>query len=120
MENTMTAALEAENEKLKIEVIKLTNENLELRKLNDWYFEQFKLAQHHRFGASSEKSVLPEQLVLFNEAEVCADENLHEPTLEETITYKRKKRVGKRAELYDGLPTEQVIHELPEARLPNV
>ena len=114
MENTWTTALEAENEKLKIENIKLANENIELRKLNEWYFQQFKLAQHHRFGASSEKYVSPDQLDLFNEAEVFADANLPEPTLEETITYTRKKRAGKRDELYDSLPTEQVIHELPE------
>jgi transposase len=114
MENTTAAALEAENEKLKIENAKLTNENVELRKLNKWYAEQFKIAQHHRFGASSEKSVWSEQMDLFNEAEVNADANLPEPTLEETITYTRKKRAGKRDELYDGLPTVQVIHEWPE------
>lgn len=110
----MIIALEAENKQLKIENAKLANEIHELRKLNDWYAEQFKIAQHYRFGASSEKSVLPEQLDLFNEAEVCADDNLPEPTLEETITYTRKKRVGKRDELYDSLPTEQVVYELLE------
>ena len=114
MENIKISALEAENEQLKIEIIKLANENLELRKLNDWYAEQFKLAQHRRFGASSEKSVLPEQLGLFNEAEVCSDAALPEAVLEETITYKRKKKVGKRDELYANLPTEQIVHELPE------
>jgi transposase len=115
MDDTKTmTALEAENVKLKIEVAKQANEILELRALNNWYAEQFKLAQHHRFGASSEKSVLPEQLGLFNEAETNANDALAEPTLEETITYKRKKRVGKRDEMYAGLPTEQVVHELPE------
>jgi transposase len=114
MENTKISALEAENEQLKIENIKLANEIAALRKLNDWYAEQFKLAQHLRFGASSEKSVLPEQLGLFNEVEVSADDSLPEPVLEETITYKRKKKVGQRNELYANLPTEQIVHELPE------
>ena len=113
--NEITTALEAEINNLKIENAKLTSENHELRILNNWYAEQFKLAQHLRFGASSEKSVLPEQMGLFNEAEVCADENKPEPTIEETITYKRKKRKGKRDELYSNIPTEQRLHELPEA-----
>jgi transposase len=107
-------AHEAEIEKLKIELAKLTRENLELRKLNEWYAEQFKLAQHLRFGASSEKNVMPEQLELFNEAEVSADNSIPEPILEETITYKRKKHIGKRDELYADLPIEQRVHELPE------
>ena len=114
MEITTNAALEAENLKLKIENAKLANEVYELRKLNEWYAEQFKIGQRYRFGASSEKSALPEQLVLFNEVEVSADANLPEPMLEGTITYSRKKRSGKRDELYDSLPTVQVIHEIPE------
>ena len=108
-----TDALLAENEILKAQNLRLSNENQELRKLNEWYAEQFKLAQRLRYGASSEKNILPEQLGLFNEAEVTADNSLPEPVLEETITYTRKKRTGKRAELYDNIPTEQLIHELP-------
>ena len=107
-------AHEAEIEKLKNENIKLVRENFELRELNNWYADQFKLAQQLRFGASSEKHALPEQLRIFNEAELCADASLSEPTPEEVITYKRKKRVGKRKELYGDLPTEQRVHELPE------
>jgi transposase len=114
METIIATALEAENKKLKIENAKLICENAELRKLNEWYIEQFRLAQHLRFGASSEKSVLPDQLGIFNEAEACVDEGLTEPIQEETVTYTRKKRSGKRDELYNGLPTEQRIHELPE------
>ena len=106
-------ALEAENKNLKDEIIKLTSEILELRTLNNWYAEQFKLAQHLRFGASSEKHQMPEQLGLFNEAEVFADESLPEPELE-TVTYKRKKSKGKRDELYSDIKTEQRVYELPE------
>jgi transposase len=36
-----------------------------------WYEEQFRLFQHQRFGASSEK--YPEQMDLFNEAESILD-----------------------------------------------
>lgn len=113
--NTQTLSiLKIENQQLKIDIAKLQQENEELRKLNKWYEEQFKLAQQLRFGASSEKSVMPEQLDLFNEAEVVCDKTLPEPTIEETITYKRKKRVGKRDEMYEDLPTVQRIHELAE------
>ena len=114
MKNTDIITLKVEVEKLKIEIIKLSNEVVGLQKLNNWYAEQFKLAQHLRFGASGEKSVFPEQLSLFNEAEVLADDSLPEPTLEETITYQRIKRIGKRDEIYADLPTEQRVHELPE------
>ena len=108
MKNIITLTeLEAENKQLK-------RENEELRALNAWYEEQFKLSQRRLYGVSSEKNVLPEQISLFNEAEVYADSSESEPIDEETITYKRKKRSGKRDELYANLPTEQIVHELPE------
>ena len=97
------AELQAENEQLKREVAKL-------KILNDWYLEQIRLAAHRRFGSSSEKTECPEQLGMFNEPEMLADDV---PEQEE-ISYTRKKRKGKRKEFYEGLPTEQVVHELPE------
>ena len=100
------ARLEAENARLEVE-------NAKLRMLNEWYLGQFRLAQQRRFGSSSEKTQMPDQMSLFNEAEATADpETSDEP--EETITYTRKKRKGKREDFYEGLPTERVIHELPE------
>jgi len=112
------AELEAENARLKIENEKLGGENTalnaecaKLKILNDWYLELFRLAQYRRFGSSSEKTMMPEQLGLFNEAETLADDT---PGQEITVSYKRKKRKGKRKEFYEGLPTEQVVHELPE------
>jgi len=113
MKNISPTVLLAENEKLKIQNEKLANENLELRKLNEWYVEQFRLALQMRYGRSSEKQVLTNQMSLFNEAEVFVDNNTPEPAFEETIIYKRKKRTGKRDELYANLPTEQRVHELP-------
>jgi len=67
--------------------------NAELKKQNEalqakikWLEEQFRLSQHKKFGASSEKTN-PDQLELplFNEAEITADAEVEEPTLE-TIT----------------------------------
>ena len=114
MDTNIITSLEAEIEKLKIDVFRLACENQELRKLNEWYAERFKIAQQQRFGASSEKNMLPGQLELFNEAEVCADEKLPEPEAE-IITYKRKKQKGKRDEFFSNLPTVQRVHELPES-----
>lgn len=79
------------------------------------YEEQLLLAKRRQFGASSEQS--PDQLRLeniFNEAEDQAEPLLPEPTYEE-VTYKRKKRVGKRREDLSGLPVERVDYELPES-----
>lgn len=63
-----------ENKLLKEKVLRLQQEN-------DFFREKFKLAQHRKFGASSEKT--PDQLDwLFNEAEVIADEVSIEAPLE--------------------------------------
>ncbi len=67
-----------------------------------------------QFGPSSEKSVeLEEQTSLFNEPETLADLKAAEPDLEQ-IVYKRKKQAGKRELDFSKLPTEQIVHELPE------
>ncbi|WP_342580823.1 IS66 family transposase [Ureibacillus sp. FSL W7-1570] len=95
--------------------------NAELKKQNEalqakikWLEEQFRLSQHKKFGASSEKTN-PDQLELplFNEAEITADAEVEEPTLE-TITYKRKKSVGQRDAKLENLPTETIHYRLAE------
>jgi transposase len=53
---------------------------------------------------------------VFNEAEEQAEPLLPEPAIEE-ITYKRKKRVGKRKDDLSGLPVERVDYELSESEL---
>jgi len=82
-----------------------------------YYEEQLLLMRRNRFGASSEKTVIDDdeyrQLGIFNEIENEADKSLPEPELEE-ITYKRKKRKGKREEDLSGLPVERIDYELPE------
>jgi len=92
-----------------------TTQIAKMKILIKYYEEQFLLSQRRQFGASSEQS--PEQLRLeniFNEAEDLAEPLLPEPTYEE-VTYKRKKRVGKRKEDLAGLPVERVDYELPES-----
>ncbi len=80
----------------------------QLQQKIQWFEEQFHLARHRQFGASSERSV-PQQPTLFNEAEaVC-------PVAEEinqTITYTRKK--GGRKPIPRTLPIEDIEYRLPE------
>jgi transposase len=111
-----TSTTEQKIQELEILVANQATQIAKMEILINYYEEQFKLAQRRRFGASSEQS--PDQLRLFedmfNEAEHQADASLPEPLYEE-ITYKRKKRVGKREEDLSGLPVERIDHELPES-----
>jgi len=91
----------------------LQNRIAELEALVQFYEEWFKLQQHRRFGASSEKGVVPGQLNFFDEAENTADPSIPEPELEQ-VTYTRRKRKGKREEDLSKLPVEKVEHTLPE------
>lgn len=70
--------------------------------------EQVRLLKHHRFGASSEKSS-PDQLALFDEAELLALENndpVDEPDDIEVPRHTRKR--GHRTSLPDDLPRVRV------------
>ena len=78
----------------------------------EWFMEQIKLSQHKLFGSSSEQSQY-DQTNIFNEAEKEADVCVIEPELEE-ITYKRKKRIGKKDEMLSVLPVETINYYLPE------
>lgn len=89
----------------------LEQKNAELTAKLTWFEEQFRLSQHRRFGRSSEQAN-PEQLQLFNEAEVETKPSLEEPTVEE-ITYRRRKKKGHREQLLEDLPVETVEYRLP-------
>jgi transposase len=79
-----------------------------------YYEEQIRLLKSQRYGASSEK-ISPGQmeLGLFDEPENETDLKKPEPTVEQ-ITYTRRKREGKREEDLSELPTETMIHSIPE------
>jgi len=97
-------------------LIEKDNEIIRLKQQVEWLTEQFRLMQARQFGSSSEEGTTADnadQLSLFNEAEATADSSIPEPELEQ-ITYARKKQKGKRETDFSGLPTEQIIHELPE------
>ena len=81
----------------------------------EWLTQQLRLMQGQRFGASSERTrAIMEPISLFNEAEALAASGAPESDLEQ-ITYKRKKRVGKREMDFSNLPVEQIVREPPEA-----
>ena len=80
----------------------------------DWLQEQIRLGQHKKFGTSSEKTTMEDQMALvFNETEGFQKDDLPEPTLEE-VTYKRKKAVGHKDDMLKDLPTETITYELSE------
>jgi len=88
----------------------------ELEGLVKFYEAQFRLNQHRRFGASSEKTEY-DQPDIFNEAEATAVTNEHEPEPELELTEivrhyrKRKRLVNDR--LPEDLPVETIEHGLP-------
>jgi len=84
----------------------------------NWYQEQIRLQQKKLYGSSSEKTVLPDQISLFDEIESESTPIKTEPKLEE-ITYKRKKK-SKHERGIDiaSLPTTQIIHDLEDKKCP--
>jgi transposase len=95
----------------KSEYESLKAENAELTQKVNWLMEQFRLAQHRRFGASSEKSEY-DQMSLFNEAEVATDPNASEPELSEVAQHYRKRKRDTKDRLPDDLPVETIEHDL--------
>jgi transposase len=109
MDNSDINAIDYQKENLK-----LRQEVEELKTLVKYYEEQLRLSKHKKYGASSEKTPPDQQqLLLFDEAENEAELRKAEPVLEE-ITYKRRKKEGKREEDLVDLPVEVVEHSLTE------
>ena len=114
----MTITIDAEEyDGLKAQIERLAQENGQLHQQLNLLLEQVRLLRHHRFGTSSEhSSVSQTQLNLFDEPEAEANPEEPEPDVE-TITYKRKKRQARGAEL-EGLPVERVEYRLaPEEQV---
>jgi transposase len=86
----------------------------QLKRENFYLAEQLRLWKLRQFGPSSEKTeAIVDQVSLFNETEASADFELPEPPIEE-VTPRRRKQKGKREQDFSELPTEQIVHELPE------
>ena len=101
----------AEYEKLQAQSKRVS----ELESRVDLLMEALRLAQHKRFGASSEKSeeTLTEQLsFLFNEAEVFSAAEKEEETTEVKAHKRHKKHEYTLDNIPEGIPVEQVEHRL--------
>lgn len=108
-------------EELRERCVLLEHQNAELTAEVEWFMEQFKLAKHRQFGASSERTDSSEQqLFLFNEAEKESSPGQAEPALE-AITYNRRKKKGHREAMLKELPEEIIEYNLPpeEQACPN-
>jgi transposase len=95
--------------------LKQAEQIAELRQQVQWLTEQFRLARHKQFSASSEQTD-NEQLCLFNEAEQTADLTVLEPDLTEVKAHYRKKSRLTTDKLPEDLPVEIIEHELPEEK----
>jgi len=84
----------------------------ELEALVNFYEAQFRLNQHRRFGASSEKTEY-DQPDIFNEVEATADTNEPEPELTEIVRHYRKRKRLVNDRLPEYLPIETVEHNRP-------
>ena len=89
----------------------LKNRIVQLEILVKHYEHQLLSLKRKQFGTSSEKSGTDiNQLNLFgNEAPVSPPDDIYE------ITYKRRKKAGKREEDLSGLPVERIDYELSES-----
>jgi transposase len=114
--DTLTVTIpKSEWDKMLSENAGLKNNIAELTSKVEWLMEQFRLAQHRRFGASSKKSISSgdEQMNLFNEAEIDSDVLIPEPELVEIEKHFRKqKNMVNQSNLPEDLPIEVVEHDL--------
>ena len=105
------AELKTINASLEAKVAAQEKALAELSAQLEYLKEQFRLSQHKRFGSSSEK-VNPNQLSIFNEAEVESKPEVPEVELDEVITYRRRKQQGQREEMLKDLPVEVIEYRL--------
>jgi len=114
MKTTENTTVELEKEVLTQEekLARLEQENEELKAEINFFKEQFKLSQLQKYGKSSEKSH-PEQLVLFNEAEIESVKKCEDVSTEEVLV-KRKKNKNSKGENFEDLPIEEIYYELAD------
>lgn len=85
--------------------------------------EQVRLANQQRFGRHTEKlDEIAGQLSFFNEAEANCNENVPEPTIEETVAFamkppRKQKKKGQREEDLKDFPQEEIFHDVPAEEL---
>jgi len=109
---TATQSLSNQVDTLQALLVEKESEIKSLQEQNQYLLEQFRLAQHNRFGKSSEVNL--DQGELFNEAEQLVDEEaLSEQNQDKENTSKTQSK-PKRKPLPKDLPRETVIIDIPE------
>lgn len=100
----------------------LMEQNKEISNKLDCMIQQINLANHHRFGSSSEKDKYPEGYeqidFCFNEAEATSTPSSIEPSYEEVVPkpYRRKKEKGKREADLSEFPVIRIEHKLSDEK----
>ena len=94
----------------------------QLDRLNDnmeRLIEQIRIMNSNRFGRKTEKlSQIDGQRSFFNEVEECCDLTASEPELELVVRkVRKKKQLGQRELDLEGLPEEEIRHELTDKQL---
>ena len=98
----------------------LMDQNKEISNKLEYLTQNINLANHHRFGSSSEKDKYPEGYeqisFCFNEAEAISNVCTSEPEYEEVVPkpYKRKKQKGKREIDLAEFPVVHIEHKLSD------
>ena len=100
---------EEQIKELEQKVERLSEENQRLK-------QQLHALRHTVFGSRTEKAekICPDQLNLFNEAEVEAKPSAPEPEIEVPAHKRRKKQKRDWAELLEKFPHEEKLYTLPE------
>lgn len=117
MENTceLTLKIDTLSESLVLKEREIADKNLLIQTLQ----EELARYKKQKFGASSEK-LSPDQLNLFDEAEVLSNEESEATDIleaQETIEVpSHQRRARKRVSIPADLPRIEVIHDLPEAQ----
>jgi transposase len=99
------AAAKAEIGRLKREAARLLEDNKIL-------MEHYALSRHRQFGASSEKTPISQEQMLFDEAEACASPDALEPEISVSAHTRIKKTRGKREIDLSKLLLEERHYEL--------
>ena len=82
--------------------------------------EKVAILDMRSYGRSTEKlSAMPGQINFFNEADAEADESAEEPTIEDIVVRKKKKK-GQRKDDLSKLPVRIETHELTEQQLAEI
>ena len=111
-QKTEEGKAEAARSKSAIEHLERKAANLEHN--NKILMEHYALSRHRQFGASSERTEVAQEQMLFDEAEACAAPDAPEPQITVGAHTRTKRTRGKREIDLSLLPVEETRYEFPE------